>query len=87
MRKFTKTWDEHDTVTPYKPFPNYSCFDHMHQFSIENDKLFLEKRRTVIATWWGSGECLHYVMTHQPASCIFWCLDQARAEKCIIKRV
>jgi len=36
-----------------------------------------------MATWWGSGECLHYVMTHQPASCIFWCPDQDRAEKCI----
>jgi len=36
-----------------------------------------------MATWWGAGECLHYVMSHQPASCIFWCPDQDRAEKCI----
>lgn len=36
-----------------------------------------------MATWWASGECIHYVMTHQPASCIFWCPDQDRAEKCI----
>ena len=36
-----------------------------------------------MATWWGSAECFHYVMTHQPASCLFWCPDQARAEKCI----
>jgi hypothetical protein len=36
-----------------------------------------------MAAWWGAGECLHYVMTHQLASCIFWCPDQDRAELCI----
>ena len=83
MRKWTKTWDEHDTVQPYKPLPNYEYFDYLHQLFIEKPALFVAKSRTVMATWWGSGECLHYVMTHQPASCIFWCPDQDRAEKCI----
>jgi len=83
MRKFTKTWDEHDTATPYKPLPNWECFDATHRLFESEDRLFIEKSRTVMATWWASGECLHYVMTHQPASCIFWCPDQDRAEKCI----
>jgi len=83
-RKWTKTWDEHDTVTPYKPFPADSpVFDYLHKLFVEEDKFFLEKSRTVMATWWMSIECLHYVMTRQPASCIFWCPDQSRAEKCI----
>lgn len=83
MRKWTKTWDEHDTVRPYKPLPDYRYFDQLHKLFHAEDKLFIEKSRTVMATWWACGECLHYVMTHQPASCIFWCPDQDRAEKCI----
>jgi hypothetical protein len=83
LRKFTKTWDEHDTEQPHKPLPDDKYFDLLHKLFIEESTLFVEKSRTVMATWWGSGECLHYVMTHQPASCIFWCPDQARAEKCI----
>jgi hypothetical protein len=83
MRKFTKTWDEHDTILPYKPLPDYPYFDALHDLWEQESELFVKKSRTVMATWWGSGECLHYVMTHQPASCIFWCPDQDRAEKCI----
>jgi len=49
----------------------------------DEDRLFVEKSRTMMATWWGVGECFHYVMTHQPAGCIFWCPDEDRAIKCI----
>jgi hypothetical protein len=83
MRQWTKTWDEHDTLNPYKPLPDYPYFDALHRLFHEEDKLFITKSRTMMATWWACGECLHYVMTHQPASCIFWCPDQDRAEKCI----
>jgi len=83
LRKFTKTWDEHDIERSYKPFPDWQYFDLLHHLWMTEAKLFVEKSRTVMATWWGAGECLHYVMTHQPASCIFWCPDQDRAEKCI----
>lgn len=83
MRKWTKTQDEHDIANQYKPFPDFRCFDALHDLFLKEDKLFLKKSRTVMATWWGCGECLHYVMTHQPASCIFWCPDQDRAEVCI----
>lgn len=83
MREWTRTWDEHDTVQPFKPFPHYEYFDYLHYLFVNEPKLFMEKSRTVMATWWGCGECVHYVMTHQPASCIFWCPDEDRAIKCI----
>lgn len=83
LRKWTRTWDEHDIQQPYKPFPDWQHFDVLHRLWMDESKLFVEKSRTVMATWFGAGECLHYVMTHQPASCIFWCPDQDRAEKCI----
>jgi len=75
--------DEHDTVKPHKPFPEGAHFDYLHKLFVEEDKLFIEKSRTVMATWWVVVESFHYVMTHQPSSCIYWCPDQARAEKCI----
>jgi hypothetical protein len=37
----------------------------------------------MLATWWCVGESLHYVMTHQPASAIFWCPDMDRAQQCL----
>lgn len=83
MRQWTKTWDEHDTVTPHKPFPDYEYFDKLHELWMSEETLFIKKSRTVMATWWAVAECFHYVMTHPPASCIFWCPDQDRAEKCI----
>lgn len=83
MRKWTLTLDEHDTVTPRKPFPDYEYFDVLHRCFHEEDKLFVEKSRTVMATWWACAECFHMVETMQPSSCIFWCPDQDRAEKCI----
>ena len=83
MRQWTKTDDEDDTVTPHKHLPDYPYFDELHKVFMEEDKLFIKKSRTVMATWWACGECLHYVMTLQPATCIFWCPDQDRAEKCI----
>jgi hypothetical protein len=83
MRQWTKTWDEHDTLNQFKPLPDYEYFDALNKLFHEEDKLFIEKSRTVMATWWACGECVHYVMTRQPASCIFWCPDEARAIKCI----
>lgn len=83
LRKWTKTWDEHDVEEPYKPFPDWKHFDVLHHLWVTESKLFVEKSRTVMATWWGAGEAFHYVMTHQPASCVFWCPDEDRAIKCI----
>ncbi len=83
MRNATKTWDEHDTANPYKRLPGFEYFDQLHGLWLTEDKLFIEKSRTMMATWWACGEVFHYVETRQPSSCIFWCPDQDRAEKCI----
>jgi len=83
MRRWTQTQDDKDLSTPYKPFPDWPYFDFLHKLFMKEPRLFVEKSRTMMATWWGAGECFHYVMTHQPASCIFWCPDEDRAVKCI----
>lgn len=83
MRRWTRTWDEQDLANPHKPFPEYKYFELLHDLWLSEDALFIEKSRTVMATWWAVAECFHYVMTNHPASCIFWCPDQKRAELCI----
>ena len=82
LRTSTRTRDDKDPANPYKPFPNWPCFDVLHDYFLREPVICVEKSRTMLATWFGAGECLHYVMTHQPASCIFWCPDQDRAEQC-----
>jgi phage FluMu gp28-like protein len=83
MRQWTKSWDEHDATNPYKPLPDYKYFDVLCHLFLTESRLFVEKSRTVMATWFFAGACLHYVMTHQPSSCIFWCPDEDRAVKVI----
>lgn len=83
MREWTKTWDEHDVDTPFKKLPDYGYFEELHKLWESEEVLFMEKSRTMMATWWAVAECFHFVMTKYPASCIFWCPDQDRAEKCI----
>jgi hypothetical protein len=41
--------------------------------------LFVEKSRTMMASWWAAAETLHYVMTHQPSKGIFWAQDEDRS--------
>jgi hypothetical protein len=41
--------------------------------------LFVEKSRTMLISWWSAAETLHYVMTHQPAKCLYWAQDLDRA--------
>jgi len=83
LHEWTKTWDEHDTATPHKPFPQYDYFAELARLWTDERVLFVAKSRTMMATWFFAAMALHHVMTHQPASCIFWCPDQDRAEKCI----
>src|ERR1700681_4407792 len=79
LRTATKTRDDKDSTNPYKRFPNWPCYDVLHSYLMREPVVFVEKSRTMLITWWGAGECLHHVITHQPASCIFWCPDQDRA--------
>src|SRR5215510_9874471 len=54
MRKWTKTQDDKDPETPYKPFPDWAYFDYLHKLLEEDSRLFVEKSRTMMATWWGA---------------------------------
>ena len=60
----------------YKPFPNYEYFDALHAAAEKYNVLFVEKSRTMMASWWAVAEDVHYVATHPPASAIFWAQDQ-----------
>jgi hypothetical protein len=75
----TRTKDEQDPVAPYKPFPNYEYFDILHAWFLAEPILFVEKSRTMMASWWAAAETLHYVMTHQPTKGIFWAQDEDRS--------
>lgn len=81
MRHGTKTLDEQDHENPYKPFPNYECFDWLYQLWKREPILFIEKSRTMMQTWFFAALCLHWIMTHQPSCCIFWAQDEDRALK------
>jgi hypothetical protein len=41
--------------------------------------LYIEKSRSMITSWFMAGEALHYIMTHQPSTAIFWAQDQDRS--------
>jgi hypothetical protein len=82
-RHWTKTWDEHDLQISFKALPDWPYFDYLHESLLAEPVLFVPKSRTMMVTWWAVIECLHSIMTHQPASCIFWCPDEDRAVKCI----
>jgi hypothetical protein len=82
-RHCTRTKDEQDPMNPYKPLPSYRYFDFLHSLWMREPMLFVEKSRSMMVTWWGAIECLHYVMTHQPATCIFWAQDEDRSVKCL----
>lgn len=79
MRHWTKTKDEQDPLNPFKHFPNYEYFDVLHYDAEREPVLFLEKSRTMMASWWAVAEDMHYVMTHPPATAIFWAQDQDRS--------
>jgi hypothetical protein len=79
MKNFTKTRDEQDPDHPYKPFPDREYFKVLHDLAAREPILFVEKSRTMMASWWAVAEDLHYVMTHPPATAIFWAQDERRA--------
>jgi hypothetical protein len=66
-------------MNPYKRFPEYEYFDILHAWWEAERILFIEKSRTMMASWWAAAETLHYVMTHQPSKGIFWAQDEDRS--------
>jgi hypothetical protein len=79
MRFATKTKDEQCPDNPYKPFPDREYFKALHVLDQREAILFIEKSRTMMVSWWATAEDLHYVMTHQPATAVFWAQDERRS--------
>ena len=79
MLNATKTKDEQDPSNPYKRFPDREYFRVLHHLAETENILFVEKSRTMMASWWCVAEDLHYIMTHPPATAIFWAQDERRA--------
>lgn len=79
MQQWTKTRDDQDPNQAYKPFPEHDYFRVLHKLWLREPFLFIEKSRSMMASWWAAAETVHYVMTHQPAKAIFWAQDEDRA--------
>jgi hypothetical protein len=79
MRQHTKTRDDQDPIQSYKRFPKRDYLRALHKIWIAEPFLFIEKSRTMMCSWWGAAETLHYGMTHQPSTTIYWAQDQDRA--------
>ena len=74
-----KTKDEQDTLDPFKPFPNREYFDNLYQAWDTESVLFIEKSRSLMATWWGAAICTHWMMTHPASRVLFMAQDEDRA--------
>lgn len=83
MRYGTKTLDDQDPKNPYKPFPNKPYFDELHRLWEAEPILFIEKSRTMMATWFFAAEFLHEAMIRQPSTSIFWAQDMDRAQQAL----
>lgn len=81
MQNSTKTRDDQDPNNPYKPFPDYHYLKTMHYLWQKEPILFVEKSRTMMASWFFAAETLHGIMTQQPSTGIFWAQDEDRATK------
>lgn len=79
MLAHTRTRDDQDPSQPYKPFPDRDYFEALHKVFINHPVMFIEKSRTMMASWWAAAESTHYVMTHQPSKAIFWSQDEDRS--------
>jgi hypothetical protein len=79
MTRWTKTRDDRNPDRPYKPMPRHSYLKVMHEIWLREPALCVEKSRSMMCSWWGVAEVLHYVMTHQPSRAVLWAQDQDRS--------
>lgn len=80
MSRCTKTKDEQDLANPYKPFPeNWPYFQPI-LMALENEPvLFLEKSRTVMASWLVSAWAAWKMFTRPAVKVVFQSEDEDRA--------
>jgi hypothetical protein len=79
MWNHTKTRDDQDQNHPYKPYPVREYLKALHAVWVREPFLFVEKSRTMLASWWAAGETTHFGMTHQPSTTVYWAQDEDRA--------
>lgn len=84
LTNLTKTMDEQDQLDPFKPFPDKEYQWMMWQALNIEPILFIEKSRTMMASWTVSGWAAHMAFTH-PATCVvFQSEDLDRAQHDIV---
>lgn len=79
MTECTETRDDQDKVNPYKPFPRLPYLAPLLDVLDHEPVVFLEKSRTMMASWIVAAWAAHMAFTH-PATCVvFQSEDEDRA--------
>jgi hypothetical protein len=79
LTECTKTQDEQDLVNPFKPFPKRPYFEPILEVLQHEAVVFLEKSRTMMASWLVSGHCAHLGFSRPAVGCVFQSRDEGRA--------
>lgn len=84
LTECTKTKDEQDTTgDPFKPFPKRPYIEPLLD-ALENEPvLFLEKSRTMMASWTVSAWAAHRMFTRPATGVVFQSEDEDRAVHCV----
>lgn len=84
LTECTKTKDEQDTTgDPYKPFPKRRYIRSLIDAFENEPVLFLEKSRTMMASWTVSGWAAHRMFTRPATGVVFQSEDEDRAIHCV----
>lgn len=78
-RYATRTKDEQDRTSPYKPFPDWPFFDYLLPVFQEEGIVFIKKSRTVMASWLVTLVVTHEMFTRKATGVIFQSRDEERA--------
>ena len=79
LTECTQTKDEQDKIQPYKPFPRLPYLSYVLDVLNNEPIVWLEKSRTMMASWLVSAWAAHTAFTH-PATCVvFQSEDEDRA--------
>lgn len=79
LTQCTKTKDEQDPLDPYKPFPDDEYLRLYLDVLRHEPVLFVEKSRTMMASWMTSGHCAHLMFNHPAVGVVFQSRDEDRA--------
>ena len=75
----TKTKDEQDPLNPYKPFPKDEYIRVLFDVLRYEPLCFIEKSRTMLASWTVSAHCAHLMFTRPAIGVVFQSRDEDRS--------